>query len=110
VMEEPDKGLFAFARSLPGDEIIVLVNDGKEKQKAMVPTGAPRRWIGVLVPHLALERPGGRRGDAEKAEARPRRVFRLNGSRQQADAEGRIRVWISAKSVLLIVASDRGPY
>lgn len=111
VMDDPEKKLFAFARTLPGDEIIVLINYGKEKQKVYVPTGPPGRWIGVLVPHTATEKPRTKPGAPLDPNAPPpRTVFRVNGSRQMADAKGDIRLWIGPMSARVIVASDKGPY
>ncbi|MCH7841086.1 MAG: hypothetical protein IID38_12745, partial [Planctomycetes bacterium] len=52
VLLDEEHRIFAFARSLPGDEVILVVNYGKTKQKVVLPAGKPGQLVGVLSPQI----------------------------------------------------------
>ncbi len=107
--DEPHQ-LFAFARTLPGDEVIVLINYGTEKRKAIVPTSLPGKMIGVLIPYVAAEKQKPKPGDPPDIRPATKDVFRVNGSRQFANDKGEINFWIGPKSARVIIANEKGPY
>ncbi|MEK6677407.1 MAG: hypothetical protein AABZ47_17360 [Planctomycetota bacterium] len=109
VMHDADKQVLALARSLPGDDLILVVNYGKEKRKVMLPCGKPKVMIGVLIPNLgppplvknAPQKPTGLTVSAP--------LLRVNGSRQISNTEGEIRLWLGPMSARLVVVKDAGP-
>jgi hypothetical protein len=94
VMLDEERKLLAFARSLQGKEITLVVNYGPQKQRVSVPAGWPGQLIGLLAPQI---RP---------APGRP--SLRIGPSRQSADQWGDVTIWVNPMSVRIVVANDKG--
>lgn len=131
--------IFAFARSLPGDEVILVVNYGKTKQKVVLPAGKPGQLVGVLSPQIkppplrAVEGKNVRRsgpvrlpatgqGVTVRTDAKTRtgptneapnysriRRLRMGGSRQFVNAQGRIVLWVNPMSIRVVLVNDKEP-
>ncbi len=104
VLSDEERKLFAFGRSLPGDELILLVNYGSAKQKVVLPMGRPGQIIGVLIPHFLTPRPA--KADAGTTAPSGLPVFRINGSRQMVSPKGEIRLWIGPMSARVILVTE----
>jgi hypothetical protein len=103
---DEDRKLWAFARSLPGDELIVLVNAAPIKQKVMIPVGRPGQLIGLLIPQLLPASKPGKDRSGKPIAAKPA-VLSVNGSRVFANGKGEIRLWISPMSIRIILVTDK---
>ena len=110
VLMDAEHSLLAFARSLPDDEVILLMNYGDTKQRVTLPIGKPGKLIGVLIPQL---NPRPRRASV-RARSKPgapskTTPLRINGSRQFANDRGEIKLWIGPKSVRLVLVVEEPP-
>ena len=108
VLLDGERHILAFARTLPGDEVIVVMNYGDATQDVTLTVGRPRQLLGVITPEL---RPGAphplfkkRRPPKGSLEV-PR--LRLGGNRQFADRSGAISLSVKPKSIRLVLASDK---
>ena len=108
VLQDEKRQLLAFARTLPGDEVIVVMNYGGATQEVTLTVGRPRQLVGVVTPEL---RPG-----APHPLFKPKRPvkgsveiprLRLGGSRRYADDFGAIELSVKPKSIRLVVVRDR---
>jgi glycosidase len=104
LLADEKRALLAFARSLPGDEVILVVNYGKTKHKVMLPAGRPGRLAGVLGPRLNPMPPPDPKGD------KLIRPLSVGGSRRIVSDAGTIRLWIDPMSVRLVLVRDEPPH
>jgi len=107
VLLDEDRQLFAFARTMPDDEVILVVNYGSGKHKVTLQAGKPGQMIGILSPQFGRIAPGRRSG---RHPGQPGGTYiqplRTGGSRQYVDTGGHIRFWINPKSVRIILVSE----
>ncbi len=111
VMLDERKRLLAFARSLPGDEVVLVMNYGDTKRKVMVPVGRPGQLVAVITPHLQGRTMPNfpRTPKSEKPDlSKPMRQA-FSGSRQFVNDLGEVRVWVEPMSVRIILISDKEP-
>jgi glycosidase len=110
VMQDAKRRVFAFARSLPGDEVILVVNYGNANQQVTLPAGTPGQLVGVLSPRF--DQPA-RGKPTKKRDKGPGESYiqplRLGGSRQIVDSDGNIRVRLDPMSVRAVLISDKEP-
>jgi len=101
----------AFARSLPGDEVILVMNYGTTKRKVMVPAGRPGQLVAVITPHLqGKSMPNFRRGrQPEKPDRTKPMRQTFSGSRQFIDDSGEARIWVDPMSVRIVLVNDQEP-
>ena len=52
ILLDEKRRILAFARTLLGDEVILVMNYGQKKQVAKIPTSRPRLMVGLLAPGL----------------------------------------------------------
>jgi glycosidase len=103
VFTDQARGLLAFARSIPGDEVALLINYGDAKQKVMLPVGKPGQMIGVLGPRLRpMPAPDPKSGKLI-------RPLGVGGSRRIVDDAGTTRIWINPMTVRLVIVTDEPP-
>jgi len=101
---DTERSLFAFARVLPDDEAIMIVNFGSTKQVVTMEAGRPGQIVGVLSPRLGdVGPPLVRRGKATAPKSTYIQPQRLGGSRQIVTPNGEIRVPIEAMSMRLVL-------
>lgn len=102
VMADEARGLLAFARTLPGDEVILLINFGKKKEEVHFSVGTPGQMITLLGPRLIDMKPPG--AGSGKLIA----PLRVGGSRRIVKPDGTIRFWINPNCVRLIFVAEKG--
>ncbi len=97
------KRVLAAARTMPGKEVVLVMNYGGTKQKVMVPVGKPGEIVGLFTPHITPS------ASARKPRTAPGEIppLRMGGSKQQVSFEGLVRVWINPMSVRFILRQDR---
>ena len=107
VLVDEDRRLFAFARTMPGEDVILVVNYGHAKHTVTLQAGKPGQMIGILSPQFGRFAPGTR---SDRQPGQPRGTYiqplRTGGSRQYVDSGGHIRFWINPKSVRIILVSE----
>ena len=108
VLMDDENKVIAFARSMPDQEVILVVNYGDTKQLVMLPAGKPGEMVGVRSPHL--KPPRGAKKPAEAAapdsEFAPLSVA---GARQFVGPEGKIRMWLDPMSVRMVFLGREEP-
>jgi len=107
VLVDEERKVLALARTLPGDEVILVMNFGDVQQRVMVPAGKPGQLAAML--SLAL--------DTDKlppalAQMNPPpkdgvQPLRMVGSRQLVDVNGQARVWVKPMSARYVLLQDR---
>jgi len=110
VLHDADRHVLSFARTMPGDEVIVLVNYGREEQNVTLPSGRPGQMIEILSPNLENVAPELEKPDAPKQSLPP--LFtapRLSviADRQVVSNRGGIDLLIKPMAVRLILISDK---
>ncbi len=114
VLTDEKNKVLSFARSLPGDEVILVMNYGDSKQKVMLPAGKPGQLVAVFSPQVQPAERGIPRKQ-KKAEAKseddPAKVEPLGvgGSRQFVNNDGLIRLWVAPMSVRVVFVNDKEP-
>jgi len=111
IMLDEGNRVLAFARSLPGDEVVLVMNYGKTKRKIMLPVGRPGQLVAIVTPHLqGRTMPNfGRTPKPEKPDlSKPERQA-FSGSRQFVSDLGEVRLWVEPMSVRIILVSDDEP-
>jgi len=104
----------AFARTLPGNEIILVMNYGDKKQKIELPAGKPGQLVAVFSPQVQPAERGTlptRKTDGKAPDAKTDKVEALGvgGSRQFVNPEGKVRIWVAAMSVRVVFVNDKEP-
>lgn len=107
VLSDEERRVFALARTLPGDEVILAVNFGDTNQRLMIPAGKPGALAAVLSldlnpealpPALARNNPPAQNGI---------QPLRMVGSRQFLNVNGQARVWVKPMSARYVLVQDR---
>ena len=94
VIANDDRRLIAFARTLPGSEVIVVLNCSQEKHRVQLEVAKkPGELVGVLTPQL-------------KPASSKSPQLRLLGSRHIVTGDGIIDLPIDPMSVRLILVRD----
>ncbi len=106
VWQDDQRRLFAFSRSLPGDEVILLLNHGSEKQKIALPVGKPGQLVVVLSPQVKAPARKDLDSNRPAAEAGKLRPLLVGSSRQFVNAEGTISLSVSPMSVRVVLLND----
>ncbi|MDO8629494.1 MAG: alpha-amylase family glycosyl hydrolase [Phycisphaerales bacterium] len=112
VLADDENKVLAFARTLPGDEIILVMNYGASKQKVMLPAGKPGQLIAVFSPQVQPSEKGSPlKPKAPEAAADTKKIEPLGvgGSRQFVNPEGKIRIWVAPMSVRVVFVNDKEP-
>jgi len=110
LMLDEDRRVLAFARSLPGDEVVLVMNYGNKKQKVMLPVGRPGQLVAVITPHLEGRSFSFGRSSARETPDRSKPVRQaFSGSRQFVNDLGQVRVWVDPMSVRIILVNDNEP-
>jgi hypothetical protein len=111
IMLDEERRVLAFARTLPGDEVIVLANYGDTKQKFMIPAGRPGQLVAVVTPHLSGRslRRMMRQSDKGPPDFDRPTALEFSGSRQFVNDNGEIRVWVDPMSARLALIRDEEP-
>lgn len=104
---DDERKLLAFARSLPGDEVILLMNYGSAKQKVALPVGKPDQLAAVLSPQVKAPA----KKDAEATRPAPDagkfKPLQVGGSRQFVNPQGTISLWVDPMSVRVVLLNDK---
>jgi glycosidase len=90
--------VIAFSRSMPDQELILVINYGDAKQLVMLPAGKPGQMVGVRSPHLKPPRGAKKPADSDGEFA----LLSVAGARQFVGPEGRIRMWLDPMSVRVV--------
>jgi len=102
--------VFAFARSLPGDEVILVVNYGDSRQQATLQAGRQGQMIGVLNPQFGFfARQAPSKKEPGSTDRTPIRRLRIGGSRQVIGSDGNIRIWLEPMSIRVVLINDKEP-
>ena len=104
VMHNEQKRVFAFARSVPGDELILVANYGDKKQQVSIPIGRNEGLYSILSPQLKpveLHPILKKSRPADDAWGIP--ALNMGGSRQKPDAKGNLRFWVRPMAVRIVL-------
>jgi hypothetical protein len=101
VLMDDANGVLAFARSMPDQEIILVVNYGDAKQLVMLPAGKPGQVVGVRSPHLKPPR-GTKKTNGAAGSDGEFGPLSVAGARQFVGPEGKIRMWLDPMSVRVV--------
>ena len=102
-MVDAARKLLACARTLPGDEVILVINYGDTKQKVMLRAGRPGQMVSLLTPQTS-HRPSKRK--EPKGSTKPVALvepLRMGAARQLVDAKGLIRLWVDTMSLRVVL-------
>ncbi len=100
VMHDDARKIFAFARTLPGDEAIVAVNYGDAKQEFEITLGRPGQMVALMSPQIQPGPPD------EKRRRPPSDRLQVGGSRQFVNPQGRISFWVGPQSARIVLVRD----
>jgi hypothetical protein len=105
IMQDEERRLFAFARTLSGDEVVLVVNYGHTKHKVVLQAGTPGQLAGVLSPQFGRLTSGKQRSGRSKADSTQAHIQSLwvGGSRKYVDTGGHIRLWVTPMSVRVVL-------
>ncbi len=108
VLFEDEKKILSFARALPGEQVILLMNYGDAKQLVNLPVGKPGDLVGVLSPLLdPSQHPKYKRANAPPYDRTKIEPLQVGGSRQFVNQDGTVRLWINPMSVRIVIAGER---
>jgi hypothetical protein len=109
LLDDANKVL-AFARSLPGDEVILLMNYGATKREVTLPAGRPGQLVVVLSPNLRPhDATRGAKGKPPEVDHTKTVPLHTGASRQFVDAQGTLRLWVNPRSIRVVLVNDKEP-
>ncbi len=104
---DDERKLLAFSRSLPGEDVILLMNYGSVKQEVALTVGKPGQLVVVLSPQVkGPTKKGADSSRPIKDDAKLKRLH-VGGSRQFVNPLGTISLWVSPMSVRVILLNDK---
>jgi len=107
LIADDEKKLLAFARTLPGDEIILVMNYGDAKQSVTLTVGRPGDLVQVLSPQLK-PMPMVRKGQPPPPEPDHTKIpeLRVGGQREYVKPDGTIDFWVDPMGVRIVVLGE----
>lgn len=115
VLADGARKTFAFARSLPREKVVVVLNLSNEKRDVTVDVGEPGRHSrlkparGLMAVVFSPDIHGTllNRNKPKREDSLEIAHLRMGGNRQPADSTGRISLWLRPMSVRVVVMRDR---
>jgi len=108
VLLDEERKVLAFARSLPGDEVILVMNYGGTKHEVHLSAGTPGQLVALLSPQVKRPSPSAKvPTDSAPSDLTKLAPLHMGGSRQFVDAEGRISVWVNPMAVRVVLLNDK---
>lgn len=107
VWSDDGRKLFAVARSLPGDEVILLMNYGSVKQEVILPVGKPGQLAAVLSPQVKAPAATDAEASRPAPDAAIFKRLQVGESRQFVNPEGTISLWVDPMSVQVVVHNEK---
>ncbi|MEK7730801.1 MAG: hypothetical protein AAB363_02980, partial [Planctomycetota bacterium] len=104
---DDERKLLAFARSLPGEEVILLMNYGSVKQEVSLPAGKPGQLVAVLSPQVKVPAKRGAEASRPSSDAAKFKRLQVGGSRQFVNPRGTISLWVNPMSVRVVLLNDK---
>lgn len=98
--------VLVFSRSLPDEEVIVVLNRGKHDRTILVPVGYPGQLVGVLAPQIQPGRVSPFAGRPQTIGGKPVPQLGIGAQRRHADEWGDVTLNLKPESVKLIVIGD----
>lgn len=104
VLADEEKKLLAFARTLPDDQVIAVMNYGEAKQPVSLTVGKPGDLVPVLSPQLK-PMPMARKGQPPPPEPDPANVpeLRVGAQREYVKPDGTIDFWVDPMGIRLVL-------
>lgn len=106
---DDERKLLAFARSLPGDEVILLMNYGSVKQEVSLPAGKPGQLVAVLSPQVKPPTTVSADTIRPSPDAVKFKRLQVGGSKQFVNPKGTISLWVRPMSVRVVLLNDNKP-
>ena len=108
VETDPERGLLIVARTLPGDEVYLVLNMSEKKQRVTLRAGHPGQLVGMLSPQIVpVDLPWNpKRPEKPTLDIYP---LREGGNRQFVGSDGNIPLWVDAQSVRIVLVNDKEP-
>jgi len=104
---DDERKLLAFARSLPGDEVILLMNYGAVKQEVALPAGKPGQLVVVLSPQVKAPAKENAAAIRTSPDSAPFKRLQVGGSKQFVNPQGTISLWVNPMSVRVVLVNDK---
>lgn len=95
VLLDSDRKILSFARTVPEEEVIVVMNYGSGKQRLKVPIGRADKVVGILTPQLRPKKGSGS-------------TLNTDGVRQTSNKQGEVTITVDPMSIRIIVVPDDG--
>ena len=116
ILTDDANRILAFARTLPGDEVILVMNYGDQKKLVLLPAGKPGQLVGVFSPQIPplnrrpskKDKPQNKK-DGSKDSNDKIEPLRGGGSRQFVNGEGTVRLWVAPMSIRVVFVNDKEP-
>ena len=107
VIADDEKKLLAFARTMPGDEVILVMNYGDTKQSVSLTVGQPGELVPVLSPQLK-PLPMPRKGQPAPPEPDLTKIpeLRVGAQREFVKLNGTIDFWVDPMGVRIVLIGD----
>jgi len=99
--------LIAFARSLTGDEVILLMNYGPVKQEVALPAGKLGQLVIVLSPLVKATVKEGVETILPTPDAATFKRLQVGGSMQFVNPQGTISLWVNPMSIRVVLLNDK---
>lgn len=100
VITDDANKIMAFARSLPDEDVVLVVNYGDAKQLVMLPAGKAGDMVGVRSPHF--KPPRGTKSAEATGDPMEFPYLSVAGARQFVSKEGKVRMWLDPMSVRVV--------
>lgn len=107
VLADDEKKLLAFSRSLPGDDVILVMNYGDTKQPIKLTVANPGDLIPILSPQLK-PMPMPRKGQPPPPEPDLTKlpVLRVGAQREYVKPDGTIDFWVDPMGVRIVLIGE----
>jgi cyclomaltodextrinase / maltogenic alpha-amylase / neopullulanase len=109
VLNDAANKIFSFARTLPGDEVILVMNYGDKKQKVMLPAGVPGQMVVAMTPMIDPSKSRLTKMTKGKYDHTKIAPLPVGGGRAFVNKEGKVRLWVAPMSIRVVLVNDKEP-
>ncbi len=109
ILNDAENKIFSFARTLPGDEVILVMNYGDKKQKVMLPAGVPGQMVVAMTPMIDPSKSRLAKLTKGKYDHTKIAPLPVGGGRAFVNKEGKVRLWVAPMSIRVVLVNDKEP-
>ncbi len=106
---DEERKLLVLGRIMPFDEVLLVLNLGKEKQRVVLTRGKQGNYVGFITPQLDPKERPPRMPPPKPPAGGVIPPLRIAGSRQIIDEQGQFLLWVDPRYARFALLQDNAP-